>query len=103
VSSNAAPTPISLQEAVQLTDQATELLGQEQWDEALSTQRRALEPLERTYTDEFRYEAYAAYNMGKALAELGRCEQALRHLDRSKELQGHRHEIDVARKACEES
>jgi hypothetical protein len=98
----AVPAPISLQEAVQLTDQATELLGQEQWDEALSTQRRGLKPLEGTYTDEFRYEAYAAYNMGKSLAELGRCEQALRYLDRSEELQGHRHEIDEARKTCEE-
>jgi hypothetical protein len=40
--------------------------------------------------------------MGKALAELGRCEQALRYLDRSEELQGHRKEIDEARKRCEE-
>ena len=40
--------------------------------------------------------------MGKAQAELGRCEQALRYLDRSEELQGHRKEIDEARKTCEE-
>jgi hypothetical protein len=47
--------------------------------------------------DDFRYEGYAAYNMGKAVAELGRCEQAIRYLDRSEELQGHRHEIDEPR------
>jgi hypothetical protein len=41
--------------------------------------------------------------MGKALAELGRCDQAIPYLDRSEELQGHRHEIDEARKTCEES
>jgi tetratricopeptide (TPR) repeat protein len=87
-----APAPISLEEAVQLTDQATELLAEEQWDKALSTQRHALKPLEGTYTDEFRYETYAGYNMGRALAELGHCDQALRYLDRSEELQGHRHD-----------
>jgi serine/threonine-protein kinase len=94
---------VSLDEAVQLTDEATRLLEQEQWQDALSTQRKALKTLEGTYTDAFRYEAYAAYNMGKALAELARCKQALPYLDRSEELQGHRHEIDEARKTCEES
>jgi tetratricopeptide (TPR) repeat protein len=93
---------VSLDEAVQLTDEATRLLEQEQWRDALSTQRKALKTLEGTYTDAFRYEAYAAYNISKALAELGRCEQALRYLDRSEELQGHRREIDEARASCEE-
>jgi serine/threonine protein kinase len=93
---------VSLDEAVQLTDEATQLLGEERWEEALRTQRRALDALEDTYSDDFRYEAYAAYNMGKALAELGRCEQAFRYLDRSEELQGQRDEIDDARAKCEE-
>jgi tetratricopeptide (TPR) repeat protein len=93
---------VSLEEAVQLTDQATALLGEEQWKEARRTQKRGLRALRGTYTDQFRYEAYAAYNMGKALAELGRCEPALRYLDRSEELQGHREEIDEARARCEE-
>jgi len=92
---------VSLDEAVQLTDEATQLLGEERWEEALRTQRRALDALEDTYSDDFRYEAYAAYNMGKALAELGRCEQAFRYLDRSEELQGQRDEIDDARAKCE--
>ena len=93
---------ISIDEAVQLTDEATRLLEQEQWQDALNTQRKALRALEGTYSDDFRYEAYAAYNMGKALVELGRCDQALPYLDRSEELQGHRREIDEARARCEE-
>jgi hypothetical protein len=95
------PNQVTLDEAVALTDQATALLREERWEDALKTQRRALKPLEGTYSDDFRYEAYAAYNTGKALAELGRCEQALRYLDRSEELQGHRSEIDDARAQCE--
>jgi tetratricopeptide (TPR) repeat protein len=93
---------VSVEEAVRLTDEATSLLEQEQWEEALRTQRRALPALRDTYTDDFRYEAYAAYNMGKALAELGRCQRALSFLDRSEELQGQREEIDEARAICEE-
>ena len=93
---------VSVEEAVQLTDEATALLQAEQWEEALRTQRRALPALRETYTDDFRYEAYAAYNMGKALAELGRCPRALEFLDRSEELQGQRQEIDEARATCED-
>jgi tetratricopeptide (TPR) repeat protein len=92
---------VSLDEAVGLTDEATQLLGEQRWADALRTQRRALSALEGTYSDDFPYEAYAAYNMGRALAELGRCEQALRYLDRSEELQGQRDEIDDARAQCE--
>jgi eukaryotic-like serine/threonine-protein kinase len=95
-------TDVSIEDAVQLTDEATALLQQEQWEEALRTQRRALPALRDTYTDDFRYEAYAAYNMGKALAELGRCPRALKFLDRSDDLQGQRQEIDEARATCED-
>ena len=98
----APPGQVSLDEAVQLTDEATQLLEEERWEDALRTQRRALNALEDTYADDFRYEAYAAYNMGKALAELGRCQQALGYLDRSEELQGQRDEIDGARARCQE-
>jgi hypothetical protein len=92
---------VTLQEAVALTDQATAFLEDNEWEEALRTQKRALPALRGTYTDDFRYEAYAAYNMGKALAELGRCQRALNFLDRSEELQGQRSEIDEARARCE--
>jgi tetratricopeptide (TPR) repeat protein len=101
VTTTAEPSnQITLDDAVALTDQATALLQDERWEDALRTQRRALKTLDGTYSDDFRYEAYAAYNMGKALAELGGCEQALRYLDRSEELQGHRREIDEARAQC---
>jgi Flp pilus assembly protein TadD len=44
------------------------------------------------------YEAYAEYDLGAALAQLGQCDEALQHLDRSRELQGNRREIrDVVR------
>jgi Flp pilus assembly protein TadD len=46
------------------------------------------------------YEAYAEYDLGAALVGLGRCDEALPHLDRSQQLQGHRKEIDQARKQC---
>jgi tetratricopeptide (TPR) repeat protein len=46
------------------------------------------------------YEAYAEYDLGSALAELGRCDEALEHLERSEEIQGNRKEIDKARKQC---
>ena len=46
------------------------------------------------------YEAYAEYDLGAALAGLGRCDEALQHLDRSESLQGKRREISRARKAC---
>lgn len=91
---------VSVEEAVRLTDQATGYLRQGDWKNALQTERRALKPLEGTYRDDFRYEAYTYYNMGKALAELDRCEQALPYLDRSEQLQGQRSEIDDARARC---
>jgi hypothetical protein len=103
ITTTPASAGVSIDEAVRLTDDATRLLEEEQWQEALRTQRRALKALEGTYSDDFRYEAYAAYNMGKALAELRRCDQALTYLDRSEQLQGHRPEIDEARARCEES
>jgi Flp pilus assembly protein TadD len=46
------------------------------------------------------YEAYAEYDLGLALAQLGRCDEALPHLDRSRQLQGNRKEIVQARKIC---
>jgi hypothetical protein len=53
-----------------------------------------------TYSDDYPYEAYAEYNLGRTLAELGRCEEARSHLDQSKRLQGNRREIVEAKKIC---
>jgi hypothetical protein len=90
----------SIDEAVVLTDQATYALGRGDWTEAERLARQAYASLSDTYADGFRYEAYVNYDLGKALAELGRCQQALRFLDRSEELQGKRMEIDSARARC---
>jgi Flp pilus assembly protein TadD len=46
------------------------------------------------------YEAYAEYDLGAALVGLGRCDEAVEHLDRSEAIQGKRKEIREARKAC---
>ena len=102
-----APTPVpqasgtvSVDAAVSLTDQSTGYLRSGDWANAWSTVKPALAPLTGTYRDDFRYEAYAYYDAGKALAQLGRCEKALRYLDRSESLQGSRSEIDEAQAQC---
>jgi serine/threonine protein kinase len=100
-----APTPapgaVSVDEAVSLTDQATYALRRADWSGAAAYARRGYPALRGTYSDRFRYEAYVNYDLGKALAELGQCGPALRYLDRSEALQGHRSEIDEARATCE--
>ncbi len=100
-----APVPqasatVSVDEAVALTDQSTGYLRSGAWASAWSAVKPALAPLTGTYGDDFRYEAYAYYDAGKALAELGRCQKALRYLDRSESLQGSRSEIDEAQAQC---
>ena len=87
----------SIEEAIALTDEATGLLGEGRNEEALAAALRALEILEGTG---HQYEAYANYDAGRALASLGRCEEALPYLDRSEQLQGQRDEIDQARSDC---
>jgi serine/threonine protein kinase len=90
----------SVSEAVALTDQATYALRRGDWTDAARFAQRAYPPLQGTYSDAFRYEAYVNFDLGKALAELGRCDRAVSYLDRSEDLQGHRREIDDARAAC---
>jgi eukaryotic-like serine/threonine-protein kinase len=90
----------SIDEAVALTDQSTYALRRGDWLRAAQLARRAYGPLRGSYSDEFRYEAYVSYDLGRALAELGRCPQALRYLDHSEQLQGSRGEIDAARASC---
>ena len=46
------------------------------------------------------YEAYAEYDLGAALAQIGQCDEALQHLERSRQLQGNRSEIRQAEKLC---
>ena len=89
-----APSDASGEE---LTDQATALLGEGRWAEAEAVSRQALAKLEGSGE---LYEAYANYNLGRALVEQGRCEEALPHLDRSEQIQGSRREIREARARC---
>ena len=89
-----APSDASGEE---LTDQATALLGEGRWAEAEAVSRQALAKLEGSGE---LYEAYANYNLGRALVEQGRCDEALPHLDRSEEIQGSRREIREARARC---
>ena len=91
---------VSIDEAVARTDQSTGYLSSGDWVSAWTAVKQALRPLDGTYADDFRYEAYAYYDAGKALAELGRCQKALTYLDRSESLQGPRSEIDGARARC---
>jgi serine/threonine-protein kinase len=98
-----APGPqeqLSTEEAAALNDEAYGLMQDGDWERALELLERAAPALAGTYSDDFPYEAYAEYNLGRTLAELGRCEEARAHLDRSKRLQGNRREIVEAKKIC---
>ena len=86
-------------DGVELTDQATALLGQGRWAEAEVVARQAVAALQGT--DNRLYQAYAAYNLGRALAEQGKCDEALQHLNRSEQLQGEREEITDAKAKCQ--
>jgi tetratricopeptide (TPR) repeat protein len=97
---SAAPAAVSVDEAVARTDQATGYLTAGDWQSAWQAVKPALAALRGTYRDDFRYEAYANYDSGKALAELGRCDKALVYLNRSEALQGSRPEIDDAQAVC---
>ncbi|MGH3058451.1 MAG: tetratricopeptide repeat protein, partial [Gaiellaceae bacterium] len=92
---------LSVEEAAALNDEAFgSYMQQGDYEGALPLLERALPVLRGTYRDDFPYEAYAEYNLGKTLVELDRCDEALPHLDRSEELQGHRGPITAARNQC---
>lgn len=91
------PPPPSSPDGVALTDEATRLLGEGDYRGAERAARQALAVLAGSGQ---LYEAYAEYDLGSALVGLGRCDEALEHLERSEEIQGERKEIDKARKEC---
>ena len=91
------PPPPSPTDGVALTDEATRLLRAGDDTGAERAARQALAALAGSGQ---LYEAYAEYDLGSALVGLGRCDEALEHLDRSEEIQGHRKEIDKARRQC---
>jgi tetratricopeptide (TPR) repeat protein len=88
---------ISVARARALQDESTAELGRGNWERALALSQQALERLggnDRTY------EAYANYNIGKALAELGRCDEALPYLERREQLLGPHPDVSAAKRKC---
>jgi hypothetical protein len=88
---------VSYAEAKELTDEATALMRQGDYESALPLAERAYKSLRGSGDI---YEAYAAYNTGKSLIELGDCKQGLKYLDTSEAIQGSRSEIRDARAQC---
>jgi serine/threonine-protein kinase len=84
--------------AIAENDRAFELLQQGRFAEALALAQGALPRLAGVEPQE----AYANYNIAASLIGLGRCSEALPYLDRSEALQGHRDEIDAARRQANE-
>jgi tRNA A-37 threonylcarbamoyl transferase component Bud32 len=80
-----------------LTDQATNLMKDGRYAEALPIARRALQQLAGTGQT---YEGYANYNVGRSLVELDRCDEALPFLDRREQLLGPHREVTAARRKC---
>jgi serine/threonine-protein kinase len=85
-------------DGVALTDQSTQLLNDGRYEEALPVAQQALAALQGSGE---LYEAYANYNVGKALLGLGRCAEAIPYFDRSEQIQGERKEITRDRRAAE--
>jgi eukaryotic-like serine/threonine-protein kinase len=88
---------LSDDEAKELTDEATALIRQGDYTSALPLAERAYKSLRGSGDI---YEAYAAYNAGKSLIELGDCKKGLKYLDASEAIQGSRSEIREARALC---
>jgi tetratricopeptide (TPR) repeat protein len=91
------PPPPRHLSAQALTDQATALL---QSGDAAAAERLARQAVAALLGSGVVYEAYAEYDLGAALAQLGLCDEALQHLERSRELQGNRPEIRDAQRLC---
>jgi tetratricopeptide (TPR) repeat protein/tRNA A-37 threonylcarbamoyl transferase component Bud32 len=81
-----------------LTNEATALLRAGRYEEAMAKAQEALASLGGTGQ---LYEAYALYDLGAALANLGECKDAKKALEESKKIQGQRSEIDAAKALCE--
>ncbi len=93
----AAPAALSVEQARALQDEATSALGSGDWERALALSQQALSSLrDRDRT----YEAYANYNIGKSLAELGRCEEALPYLERREQMLGSHPDVTAAKQQC---
>ena len=92
------PPPASgTSSGTQLTDQSTNLMRQGRYQEALPVAQQALAKLKGSGQ---LYEAYANYNVGRSLIELGRCAEGLPYIAASERIQGSRREFREARAKC---
>jgi tetratricopeptide (TPR) repeat protein len=92
-----ASSGLSVAQARALQDQSTAALENGEWERALQLAQQALPALRnRDQT----YEAYANYNIGKSLAELDRCDEALPYLERREELLGPHPDVTAAKQRC---
>jgi serine/threonine-protein kinase len=91
------PVELGAEQAAAQNDRAYSLMNAGRYDDALPLLEEALPSLRGVSP----YEAFAEYNLGKTLLELGRCEEALPHLERSERLQGKRPPITAAKRAAE--
>ncbi len=91
------PAGLSVAQARALQDQSTSALKNGDWERALQLAQQALPALQdRDRT----YEAYANYNIGKSLAELDRCDEALPYLERREQLLGPHPDVTAAKQQC---
>jgi tetratricopeptide (TPR) repeat protein len=79
-----------------LTDQATALMQRGDYAQALPLLQQAVQDLQGQTGDV--YDAYANYNLGVTLIQLGRCGDALPYLETAHELEPSRHEVQDALK-----
>ena len=91
------PPPTGGTSGPALTDQATNLMEEGRYEEALPIAQRALRLLARSGQP---YEGYANYNVGRSLVELDRCDEAFPYLDRREQLLGPHPEVTAARRKC---
>jgi eukaryotic-like serine/threonine-protein kinase len=80
-----------------LVDQATADLQAGNYERAAAEAQSALDQLAGSGEA---YEAYALYDLGASLANLGDCKDAEKALRASEKIQGHRSEIDAAKQLC---
>jgi predicted Ser/Thr protein kinase len=95
----AAPPPAPSGDGHSLNDRGYSLMQRGSYEDALPLLRSAVQQLQGAGPSD-PYEAYANYNLGYTLVKLGRCDEALGHLDRSEQLQGSRPPITSAKRAA---
>ena len=88
---------LSIEDARELNNKAFEKMNEGKFDEAVPLAQQALAALAGSGVID---EAYANYNVGRSLIELGDCRQGLKHIKRSERLQGGRPEFEEARDKC---